>query len=158
MSDMSHITMRIRGPTLPGIRCGCGGNDHPEPYDPIHLGIQRGREVVDIIRGDAAEAVFEIPIEIRDLNGVVQFHGPHVQRRLPQQFIYLNWGEVKDAGQFRMFRQAKLHLTAIDPALVQRVVDENVVLEGALGLTDGKGNPLSASVRPPVITWSAVPS
>jgi hypothetical protein len=29
------------------------------------------------------------------------------------------------------------------------------VLVGRLGLTDAKGNPLCAAVRPPVIEWSA---
>ena len=46
---MSQITMRIRGHTLPGLKCGGAVEGHPQPYDPIHLGIQRGREVVNII-------------------------------------------------------------------------------------------------------------
>jgi hypothetical protein len=156
---MTHITMRIRGHTLPGITCGGAPNNHPEPYESIHLGIQRGREVVELLRADAAETVFEFPVEIRNPeDGVPQFHGPFVQRRLPQQFVYLSWGELKEPGQFNMFRRAKLHLTTVEPGLLQQVIHHGGVLEASLPLTDRRGNPLCASVKPPLLKWSVVES
>jgi hypothetical protein len=154
---MSQITMRIRGHTLPGLKCGGAVEGHPQPYDRIHLGIQRGREVVNIIPGDAEEALFEFPVEIKDSpDGPAQFHGRFVQRRLPQQFVYLSWGELKEPGQFKMFRRAKLHLTTAEPALLQQVIDHGGVLEASLPLTDRCGNPLCASVKPPLLKWSVV--
>ena len=57
-------------------------------------------------------------------------------------------GEVVD-GDYRMFRRAKLHLDQFEPADV-----DGRVVEGRLGLTDGKGHPLCASVRAPLIVWS----
>jgi hypothetical protein len=124
----------------------------------VYLGIQRKQEVVEITPGDAPEAVFEVRLEVRERDGALQFHGPFVQRRLPQQFVYLSWGEVKQPGTFIMFRRAKLHLTAIDAALVKQAVDSGGVIEGALPLTDRCGDPLCASVTPPVIRWSVVDS
>ncbi|HEX3246080.1 MAG TPA: DUF5990 family protein [Chloroflexota bacterium] len=156
---MTQIMMRIRGHTLPGLTCGGAVQGHPQPYDRIHLGIQRGREVVNIVPGDAKEAVFEFPVDIADSpDGGAQFRGPFVQRRLPQQFVYLSWGEVKEPAQFNMFRRAKLHLTTVEPGLLQQVIHYSGVLEASLSLTDRRGNPLCASVKPPLLKWSVVGS
>ncbi len=154
---MTEITMRIRGHTLPGLWCAARSDGVRDPYGPVHVGIQRQKEVIEIIPGDAAEAVYEFKVEVREAaDGSPQFHGPFVQRRLPQQFVYLSWGEVKKPGQFAMFRRAKVHLTSIDPAIVRQALDNGGVLEGSVGLTDRRGDPLCASVRPPVIRWRAV--
>ena len=53
-----------------------------------------------------------------------------------------------------LFRRAKLWLNAIPTDVIDSAL-ESGVLVGRLGLTDGKGNPLCASVRPPLIEWSA---
>jgi Family of unknown function (DUF5990) len=39
-----------------------------------------------------------------------------------------------------------------------RAISARCVLVGRLGLTDPKGNPLCAAVRPPIIEWSAAGS
>jgi hypothetical protein len=155
---MNEITIRVRGHTLPGLWCGARVDGVPDPYGPVHVGIQRKREVIEITPGDASEVVFEFSVEIKEKDGVVQFHGPFVQRRLPEQYVYLSWGEVKAPGEFNMFRRAKLHLTTISPDLVKQALDDEAVLEGTLPLTDRRGDPLCASVRPPVIQWSVVRS
>jgi hypothetical protein len=48
--------MRIVGTSLPGTRHG-----HLEH---VHVGMQRGREVVDMVSADAERAVFELDIEV----------------------------------------------------------------------------------------------
>ena len=53
-----------------------------------------------------------------------------------------------------MFRRAKLWLDAIPPAVIDSALDSGLLV-GRLGLTDPKGKPLCAAVRPPVIEWSA---
>jgi hypothetical protein len=53
-----------------------------------------------------------------------------------------------------MFRRAKLWLDAITPSVLERAVQQGALI-GRLGLTDPAGNPLCASVRPPLIEWSA---
>ena len=70
------------------------------------------------------------------------------------RFIYLNWGTVDHSGEFAMFRRAKLWLSAIPPELLSAAADLGVLV-GRVGLTDPKGNPVCASVRPPLIEWSA---
>jgi hypothetical protein len=53
-----------------------------------------------------------------------------------------------------MFRRAKLWLGTIGEERIRQAIETGAVMEGRLGLTDGKGGPLCASVRPPVIQWS----
>ena len=53
-----------------------------------------------------------------------------------------------------MFRRAKLWLEAVPPDVLASAAERGVLV-GRLGLTDGRGNPLCASVRPPLIEWSA---
>ena len=52
-----------------------------------------------------------------------------------------------------MFRRAKLWLDAIAASVLERAVHQGALI-GRLGLTDPAGNPLCASVRPPLIEWS----
>ncbi len=42
----------------------------------------------------------------------------------------------------------------VPPAVLEGAVDQGVLV-GTLGLTDDKGHPLCAAVRPPLIEWSA---
>ena len=53
-----------------------------------------------------------------------------------------------------MFRRAKIWLDAVPVPTLRRAVTVGGLV-GRLGLTDAKGHPLCASVRPPLIEWSA---
>lgn len=75
-------------------------------------------------------------------------------RRATGSSISLSWGTVDEAQGFTLFRRAKLRLDAIDPTVIASTLDLGVLV-GRLGLTDHKGHPLCASVRPPMIEWSA---
>jgi hypothetical protein len=57
-------------------------------------------------------------------------------------------------GGFAKFRRAKLFLDGVDPETAAAAV-ESGFLVARLGLTDAKGNPLCAGVRPPLVAWSA---
>jgi Family of unknown function (DUF5990) len=136
------VHVRIVGTDLPGIRCG-GSPDHPTPYEPIHVAVQRGQEPVQRVRADAEVAVFDFDVDVR--NG--RFAGPFVHGRDGQRFVYVMWGEVI-AGDFRMFRRAKLHLDGLDAAAL-----DGATIEATVTLTDAKGHPTCASVRTPDIAW-----
>jgi hypothetical protein len=76
-----------------------------------------------------------------------------VHGRRGERFLYLSWGDVADGRRFEMFRRAKLHLSVLDPRDVAQAVATGATIEAALDLTDAKGGPLCASIRPPTITW-----
>jgi hypothetical protein len=63
---------------------------------------------------------------------------------------------ISKAPTSTLFQRAKLWLDAIPPTVLDNAVDLGLLV-GRLGLTDRKGNPLCAAVRPPAIQWSAEP-
>jgi hypothetical protein len=143
---MAAVPVRIVGRRLPGSSwSGRHG---------IHVGVQRGTEVVGLVTGDAADAVFDIDLEVvADTDGEPDFRGPYVHGRRGERFLYLSWGEVDEQGTFAMFRRLKLHLAP----LVEHSSAESVFgarkIQAVLELTDTRGRPLAASVRPPWVTW-----
>ncbi len=52
-----------------------------------------------------------------------------------------------------MFRRAKLMLADVPDDVLAKAAAKGTLV-GRLGLTDAKGQPLCASVRPPLIEWS----
>ena len=150
--------MRITGYDLPGIV------RHPATIvspvhstGPVHVGIQRGQEVVDRVRGDAPEAVFTFEVEVKPAkDGGLDFRGPYVHGKAGDRFLYLSWGSLQTNGMLDMFRRAKLKFDTIDPADIQRAVDTGALLEGRLPMTDKWGCPVCATVRPPVLQWRVI--
>ena len=80
--------------------------------------------------------------------------GPFISGPPGGRFIYLSWGVVDQPGTFEMFRRAKLMFDGIPPEVLNAARTSGVLV-GRLGLTDAKGNPTCAAVRPPLITWSS---
>jgi hypothetical protein len=114
-------------------------------------------ELLGVIRADAQRATWTMDcVATPSRGGGADIRGSYIQGPPGGRFIYLNWGDVVD-GEFHLFRRAKLWLDAI-PADVLAEAAERGVLVGRLGLTDPQGDPLCASVRPPLIEWSAASS
>lgn len=149
------MLIRIEAHDLPGPSCG-PGPDAPEGHRHIHVGVQRrGRpdELLGLTPADAPSASWTLDAKAKPLPSGMDFLGPHVQGPPLGRFIYLNWVTGGADGTLTMFRRAKLRLGAVPGGVANEAV-ECGVLVGRLGLTDPKGNPLCASVRPPVITWA----
>ncbi|GAA3788311.1 hypothetical protein GCM10022226_03650 [Sphaerisporangium flaviroseum] len=151
------MRIRIQASDLPGRICG-PGHDMPG-YGNVHVGVQRRDrrdEILDLQPGDVPSAVWTLEcVTVPSENGV-DIKGPHIQGRPGGRFVYLSWGTVDGNGGFEMFRRAKLMLDALDPGVLDAAMRSGVLL-ARLGLTDAKGQPLCAAVRPPAITWSAAP-
>lgn len=138
--------MRIVGTSLPGIRHG--------DLEHVHVGVQRGRDVVDMVPGDVECAVFELEIDIVGTPQGIDFRGPYVHGKKGARFLYLSWGDLVHGGSFEMFRRAKLDLSVLDTDQL----DHAVAVQAELGLSDSCGAPLCASIRPPKITWKITPN
>jgi hypothetical protein len=147
----------IEGTGLPGRWCG------PSPQRPgghvgIHVGVQRrGKpaELLGVTPGDAPAATWTLDAVVTAKpDGAADLKGPYIQGPPGGRFIYLNWGTVDQSGAFAMFRRAKLWLEAVPPEVLGTAADLGMLV-GRVGLTDPKGNPVCASVRPPLIEWSA---
>jgi hypothetical protein len=146
------VLVEIEGTNLPGRRCA--PNPQGEMYDNVHVGIGMWRESVELFSGDARSALWRIDVATRrSADGSVDFHGPFVQGRRHDRFLYLNWGTVAPDGSFRLFRRAKLSLSEVETQLVERALRNGAGLACTVNLTDAKGHPRCARVRPPDITW-----
>jgi Family of unknown function (DUF5990) len=155
----ASIQIRIEASDLPGHACG-PSPDRPGGYHNIHVGVQRRDrpgELLGLHPGDAAAATWELPATAIPGPAGTDLRGPYIQGRPGGRFIYLSWGTVDEAGTFTLFRRAKLWLDAVDPATLD-AARRSGQLTARLPLTDARGNPVCAAVRPPRITWSAAPA
>jgi uncharacterized protein DUF5990 len=164
-AEPAGIQIRIEASGFPGRECS-PSPDVPAGYRNIHVGVQRRDrpgELLGLHPGDAPGAAWVLEATATPSTATpgaagLDLRGPHIQGRPGGRFIYLSWGTVDDdAGTFTMFRRAKLMLNAVDPATLN-AARRSGQLTGRLQLTDGRGHPLCAAVRPPWITWSASPA
>lgn len=145
------MRIRIEGSDLPGRRPGAEAD--ALRLGQVHVGVQRGSEVVERVPSDAVGAVWEFDVTGREVDGLLDVGGPWVHGRPGARFLYLSWGAV-DGGGFAMFRRAKLMFGDIPGELLRRAYEGGGVLVGRLGLTDAEGGPKGARVRPPDISWA----
>jgi hypothetical protein len=149
------VQIRIEGSDLPGRSCGAAPGF--PGYENIHVGVQRRNrpgELLEMIPGDAPSAVWSLDCDVVTARDGIDCKGPYIQGRPHERFIYLSWGAVDGAGAFNMFRRAKIWLDGADPKTVA-AAQRSGTLVARLGLTDAKGHPVCASVRPPLVEWAA---
>jgi hypothetical protein len=144
------VQLRIIGTDLPGRDCPSGRNF--PGYSNVHIGMQTKRrppELLNLQPGDATMVTWTIDCEV---NGP-DVRGPYIQGGPGDRFIYLNWGSVDGDGRMDMFRRAKLMLDGVPDSVLAKAAKSGLLV-GRVGLTDVKGQPLCAAVRPPMIEWS----
>jgi hypothetical protein len=145
------VHIRIEGTDLPGRR---GGSESDAlRLGNVHVGVQRKAEVVDRVPADADAATWNLDVDSREVDGLLDVGGPWVHGRPGARFLYLSWGAV-DGERFEMFRRAKLLFGDVPTAVLRSAHDGAGVLVARLGLTDPDGGPRCARVRPPDIGWS----
>ncbi|WP_207769459.1 DUF5990 family protein [Nocardioides currus] len=128
------MRIRIEGHTLPGR--------DPGSHRDVQVGIQVRREPAELVPADAASATWEVEVTESYGADVRDFHGPVVQGKRGERFVYLTWLEGPDAT---MFRRAKLMLAD---------APEADVVVARVDLTDEAGLPRCARLRPPAVEWS----
>jgi hypothetical protein len=139
------MLLRIEGVDLPGRA------PHGSAQANVHVGIQRRDEVISLVPADAETAAWEVEVVTKD---GPDFGGPFIHGRRGARFVYLSWGSVGPDGGFHSFRRAKIHPADAGAELVASAIAGPGVLVVRLGLTDAKGGPVCATVRPPLVTWS----
>lgn len=153
--DDAGVLIRIEASDLPGWECG--QTPGFPGYGNIHVGVQRRDRRDELLNphpGDAPSAAWELEVTATRGETGWDLRGPFVQGRPGGRFVYLSWGTVDDAGMFAMFRRAKLWFDGIPAAVLDAAVKDGMLV-ARLGLTDSRGHPLCAAVRPPLVEWSA---
>lgn len=144
------MRIRIEGRDLPGR---AGPHAVELRLRNVHVGVQRGKDVVERVPAGAESAGWEFDVVSREVDGLLDVGGPWVHGRPGARFLYLSWGSV-DGETFAMFRRAKLMFGDVPGELLRSAYDGAGVLVGSLGLTDACGDPVCARVRPPDIVWA----
>ena len=154
--DKSLGTLRVKVvcTDLPGTRFRDPQDPARPVKDPVFLGIQRGKEVIEQVSGDTKTATFtpEFRVE-RKKDGTPNFLGPFAQGTADDRFFYLCWGVKRPTGGFDMFRRLKVRLGHLSATRVARACRSGAPITVRLRLTDAKGGPLCATPRPPNIEW-----
>lgn len=147
MVERVPIAAKIIGRDLPGRRCAGRGD--------VHLGLQRGREVVGIVPGDVTAARFDLTLDVivGDDGGADDFRGPYVQGARGARFLYLSWGQIGEDSAFVMFGRVKLPLPALDAPALARLKMGTTPLTALAGLSDAHGRPVTATLRAPQLVW-----
>jgi hypothetical protein len=156
--EPSGIQIRIEASGLPGPGWRPGGPAHGQRN--IHVGVQpRGNphDLLGLHSGDAARACWTFPATTVRTAAGIDLKGRYIHGRPGGRFIYLSWGSIDDTGAFTTIMRAKLMLDAIEPATLEAARKYGRLI-ARLKLTDAKGNPLCAAVRPPLIDWTASPA
>jgi hypothetical protein len=152
---LTLVRIRIEAHDLPGRSCR-PGPDAELDYDNVLVGLQRRNRPDDLLGlapGDAPTATWTVDCTAELSSESIDLKGPYIQGPPGGRFIYLSWGTV-EGDSFTLFRRAKLWFDAIPPHVMLEAVDLGVLV-GRLRLSDRKGNPLCAAVRPPTIAWRA---
>lgn len=149
------MLIRIEGFDLPGRTCG-PGPDFPNGHHDIHVAVQGRKghhDLLGLVPADVRSVTWELESTIVSPSPEFDIRGPQIHGSPGKRFIYITWGVMEKDKGFRMFRRAKVWLDAVSQEVLERAVEQDVLV-GRLGLTDDKGWPLCAAVRPPRIEWS----
>ena len=120
----------------------------------VHVGIQRRRDPVSLVRADATEARWDFDVDVVDRDEAFDFKGPEIQGKPGDRFVYLTWGEVHGSiDRFEMFRRAKVMLNRVERDLIDSARTSGTLIAN-VDLTDEHGAPRCARVDPPAITWT----
>lgn len=119
----------------------------------VHVGVQTGRDPVQLFRADENEIRWELEIDAVRKDTGLDFRGSAVHGHRGDRFIYLTWGDVDGNGGFEMFRRAKVMLGRIEPALMGKAMAAGHI-EAVVDLTGDDGHPRCARVDPPAVMWS----
>jgi hypothetical protein len=171
---LGTLSVVIEGTELPGLIC------QPEPDGTVHRnihvalstaanGIAEGQPRLTILGkpglalspfpGDAKETRWEVTVTVRgSARDGYDFTGPPVGGDRTDRNLGLVWGEVSGDGTLKMFRGAKLRLVDVPPGLITDAMRSGYRLVARVRLTDDKGNPVCARLRPSHLTWTAEPT
>ena len=147
-----HVLVRCS--ELPGRRFVDPLDSVTPCKDPVYLGIQKGKVVIDLVPADRAEAEFRAEFRVGlKKDGSPNFLGPYSQGPANDRFFYLSWGVRSDPNHFRMFRRLKIRLGHLTWTQIQKAAKTQRPIEVSLRMTDAKGGPLCATPPKTHINW-----
>jgi hypothetical protein len=153
-----ELKIKVICEDLPGSEFSTTSMGESLTYRNIHLGIQRGNEVIDAVPADRKRAVFEAQFRVAPMpDGKTNFLGPFAKGTPAERFFYLSWVVKNPAGNLTAFRRAKIHLSHLQWSEVEEAGDSGRQLSVTLSMTDKRGEPRCASLRGEGVNWQLAP-
>lgn len=150
-----EVKIRVTCVDLPGDEFVDARAGSTTTYSGVHLGIQRGDEVVDAVPAGSKRATFAPVFRVAPLpDGGTNFLGPFAKGTPGERFFYLSWLATGPGGTPAMFRRAKIHLSHLPWPRVEEAARRGRPLSVELSMTDARGGPLCASVRWNQARWA----
>jgi Family of unknown function (DUF5990) len=148
------LKLKVICTELPGLRFCDPYAAEPTIKEPVYLGIQHGREVIEQVPADRRTVTFNPEFRVsRNPEGTPNFLGPYAQGTPTDRFIYLSWGVKHQDGRFEMFRRLKLRPRHLTWRQINESITSDQPIVVRLKLTDPRGCPLCATPPPPHVTW-----
>ena len=120
----------------------------------IHLGIQRGEEVIAAVAADAKRVTFEPTFRVAERDGgTTNFLGPFAKGTPQERFFYLSWLTRTASGDLARYGRAKVHLSHLPWAVVSRAAAAGTPLTVRLSMRDKRGRPRCGSIRDGEAQW-----
>lgn len=152
--DIMELKIKVICEDLPGTQFVTVLGDKLVTYEPVHVGIQRGNEVVEAVPANRKRVVFEPTFRVAPLpDGKTNFLGHYAKGTPTERFFYLSWGVKNEQGKLTMFRRAKIHLSHLQWSQVEEAIGSNKVLSVTLSLTDKCGAPRCGSLWGDAVRW-----
>src|SRR5687768_3430882 len=101
--DGHELIIEVVCRNLPGIAFVDPCDHEPKIKSPVHLGIQKGKEVIDAVPADSdrEQVVFTATFKIsRQPDGSPNFLGPFAKGTAQERFFYLSWGILRKDSRF----------------------------------------------------------
>jgi hypothetical protein len=166
---LGPMTVVIEGSELPGLSCQPDGDG--TEHRNVHVALYtRSRDqptlampgnpwqAAEPLPADSPAVRWEVAVVVRQDDDGYDFSGPFVRGVRADRHLGLAWGDVPGDGTLRLFRGAKLRLVEVPPSLIAEAIRPGHRLVARVRLTDAKGYPVCARLRPQYLTWSAEPS
>lgn len=153
METAPTVSIELHCCQFPGLYFpeGSGSGTKPEA---IYVGLQRGEQVIDLVRGDAGNATFTASFHVtQQKDGSPNFLGPFAKGTPKERFFYLSWGVQGPLGSFRSFRRAKIPLSSLSWEKVDAAIQNRTPIRADVTLTDAKGGPVCATLKSTHLRW-----
>ena len=145
-TEEHEITFEIVCTRLPDPQSGGRGV--------LHLAIQKDDELLEAAPVSRKRIVFRPVLRVRKhADGSPNFLGPFAHGSRTDRFIYLVWTVVEGSALVARLGRIKILLNHIEWADVERALARAKPIKVTLALTDAKGRPVFASIRPDRATW-----
>jgi Family of unknown function (DUF5990) len=147
-----ELKIKVICEDLPGTKF----SDESVAREQMHIGIQRGDEVIEAVPANRKRVVFEPEFRVSPLlEGKTNFLGPYAKGTQAERFFYLSWVVKGEAGTLTMYGRAKIHLSHLRWSQVEEAMRSGKPLSVTVALTDKRGKPRCGSVRGEDVRWQA---